>query len=147
MICRIAVLSAATLAAALAADVRIVEEIAAKVNGDIITRGELEQTRRTTEQALKAQGLSGAKLTQELRDRQANALMEKIDELLLVQKAKDHTINVDPEVTRQIAELQVNSKISDPDKFHDWVREQTGMSFEDYRDGLKRQMLAQRVIG
>ena len=30
----------------LASDVRVVEEIVAKVNGDIITRGELERTRQ-----------------------------------------------------------------------------------------------------
>ena len=147
MIRSFVVLSMATLAVGLAADIRIVEEIAAKVNGDIITRGELEQARRTLEQELRAKGVSGAKLAEALRDAQANALMEQIDQLLLVQKAKDHTINVDPELTREIANLQVQSKISDPDKFHDWIREQTGMSFEDYRDGMKRQMLAQRVIG
>jgi peptidyl-prolyl cis-trans isomerase SurA len=147
MISRFVVLSAATIAVALAADIRIVEEIAAKVNGDIITRGELEQTRRSLEQELKTQGVTGPKLAQSLREAQANALRDQIDQLLLVQKAKDHTINVDAEVTRQVAELQVNSKISDPDKFHDWVREQTGMTFEEYRDGMKRQMLAQRVIG
>ena len=143
---RIVVLSMATLAVALAADIRVVEEIAAKVNGDIITRGELEQTRKNLEQELKSQGVSGAKLTQALREAQANSLRDQIDQLLLVQKAKDHTINVDPEITREIAELQVRSKESDPDKFHDWIREQTGMTFEDYRDGMKRQMLAQRVI-
>jgi parvulin-like peptidyl-prolyl isomerase len=146
MISRFVVLSAAVVAAALAAEIRVVEEIAAKVNGDIITRGELEQTRRTKEQELKGQGLSGAKLAQALREAQANSLSDQIDQLLLVQKAKDHSINVDADITRQIAELQVNSKISDPDKFHDWVREQTGMTFEDYRDGMKRQMLSQRVI-
>src|SRR5262249_45065253 len=41
----------------------------------------------------------------------------------------------------------VESKITDPDKFHDFVREQTGMTFEDYRDFLRRKMLSQRVIG
>ena len=44
MIRRFVVLMAATLAVAVAADIRVVEEIAAKVNGDIVTRGELDET-------------------------------------------------------------------------------------------------------
>ena len=37
------VLLAASVAGAAAADVRVIEEIVAKVNGDIVTRGELER--------------------------------------------------------------------------------------------------------
>src|SRR3954468_15782115 len=144
---RYALLIAATLPIAVAADVRVVEEIAAKVNGDIITRGELESQKRDLERALRAQGLNGSKLQDEIKTNSANTLMEQIDQLLLVQKAKDLNINVEPEVTRELADIQVRAKISDPDKFKAYIQEQTGMSYEDYRDKLKRQMLSQRVIG
>src|SRR5262249_246978 len=144
---RLLVLGAATIGAALAADIRVVEEIAAKVNGDIITRGELEQTRKEIEQGLRGDGLSGAKLQDAVREYSANALPDQIDQILLVQKAKDLTISVDPEITRELAALQVRSKIADPDKFREYVREQTGMTYEEYRDRMRRQYLAQRVIG
>ncbi len=144
---RFVVLWAAAVPLAFAADVRVVEEIAAKVNGDIITRGELEQTRREIEQQLRSEGLTGARLADAIKQAQANALRNQIDELLLVHRGKDLNINVDPEVTRRLADFQVQAKISDPDKFHDFIREQYGMSFEDFRDRMKRQMLAQRVIG
>ena len=45
-----------------------------------------------------------------------------------MQKGKDLNISVDAEVTRELADIQVHSKITDPDKFHDYVREQTGMT-------------------
>ncbi|HEY2016179.1 MAG TPA: peptidylprolyl isomerase [Bryobacteraceae bacterium] len=144
---RFVVLMAAALPMAVGADVRVVEEIAAKVNGDIITRGELAQTRKEIEQQLRAEGLTGTKLSQAVNDYSANALREKIDELLLVQKGKDLNIKVDPEINKRLADLQVQSKITDPDKFHEYVREQTGMTFEDYRDRMVRQLLGQRVIG
>ena len=144
---RFVVLWAAAVPLAFAADVRIVEEIAAKVNGDIITRGELEQTRKEIEQQLRGEGMTGARLTDAVKQAQANALRNQIDELLLVHRGKDLNINVDPEVTRRLADFQVQAKISDPDKFHDFIREQYGMSFEDFRDRMKRQMLSQRVIG
>jgi peptidyl-prolyl cis-trans isomerase SurA len=73
--------------------------------------------------------------------------MEKIDELLLVQKGRDLNIKIDAEINRQISELQLQSKISDPEKFHEWVREQAGVSFEDYKDRLTRSLLGRRVIG
>ncbi len=138
---------AATLPVAVAQNTRVVEEIAAKVNGDIITRGELEQTRRDVEQQLRAEGTTGAKLNDAVRAYSANALRDQIDQLLLVQKGKDLNINVDGEVTRELADMQVASKITDPDKFHDAIQQQYGMTFDNFKDKMKRQYLAQRVIG
>ncbi|HEY1240563.1 MAG TPA: peptidyl-prolyl cis-trans isomerase [Bryobacteraceae bacterium] len=138
---------AATLPIAHAADVRIVEEIVAKVNGDIITRGEIERQRKVIEEEFRREGLTGTRLADAVKEQEKNALRDQIDQLLLVQKGKDLDLKVDPEVTRRIAQLQSQSRITDPDKFHDYIREQTGMSFEDFRDQLKKQMLTQRVIG
>ena len=131
----------------LASDVRVVEEIVAKVNSDIITRGELENTRRTLEAELRKQGLTGAALEKALKEQANDALRDQIDQLLLVQHGKDLNINVDAEVTKRLAAIQVDSKIADPDKFHDYIREATQMPFEDFRQKLKEQILTQRVIG
>jgi peptidyl-prolyl cis-trans isomerase SurA len=147
MLSRFVVAGLAGIALAIAADVRVIEEIAAKVNGDIITRSELEQTRREIEQSLRAEGATGGKLQDQLREMTANALRDQIDQLLLVQRGKDLAISVDADVTREMADLQVRSKLTDPDQFHAYVRDNTGMSFEDYRDRLKRQYMSQRVIG
>lgn len=138
---------AASLSSALAADVHIVEEIVAKVNGDIITRGELEQTRQRLEAELKQQGMTGVKLQQAVQQQAADALRDQIDQLLLVQKAKDLNITVDGDVTKRLAEMQVQSRITDPDKFHQFVSEQTQMPFEDFKQQMKNQLLTQRVIG
>jgi len=145
MLRSLVVLMAAALPA-VAQNTRVVEEIAAKVNGDIITRGELEQTRRESEQQRRAEGLTGARLADAVRQDAADALRNQIDQLLLVQKGKDLGISVDGDVTRELAEMQVASKITDPDKFQAAVRQQYGMSFEEFRDQMKRNYLAQRVI-
>ncbi len=110
MLFRHVLLMAATLPLAVAADVRVVEEIAAKVNGDIITRGELEQTRKEIETEARAQGLTGAKLEDAVKSVTANSLRDQIDQLLLVQKGKDLNINVDSDVTRQLADMQVQAR-------------------------------------
>ena len=143
------VLIASTVAVCAAADnnVKVVEEIAAKVNGDIITRGELARKRLDIEAEAKRQGLNGARLKQAVDEYAANALRDEIDTLLLVQKGKDLNISVDAEVTRRLAEIQVQQKISDPDKFQAFIRENTGLTYEDFKAQMKNQMLTQRVIG
>jgi peptidyl-prolyl cis-trans isomerase SurA len=129
-----------------ASDVRVVEQIVAKVNGDIITRGELEKTRQAMEQELKQQNIPPEKREAALNEKAADALRDQIDQLLLVQKGKQLDINVDAEVTKELAEIQVQNKISDPDKFHQWVTDQAGVPFEDVKQQMKNRYLTQRVI-
>ena len=64
-----------------------------------------------------------------------------------MQKGKDLSINVDSEINKRVADIQRQSGIADPEKFHEWVREQTGESFEDLKLAYKNQILTQRVIG
>jgi peptidyl-prolyl cis-trans isomerase SurA len=133
-------------------NVKVVEEIAAKVNSDIITRGDLERKRMEIEAEARRQGLSGPRLKEAVDEYAANALREKIDELLLVQHAKDLNINVDNDVTRRLAEIQLQQKathpeLADPDKFQSFIREQTGMTYEDFKQQMKNQLLTQRVMG
>jgi len=129
-----------------AADVTVMDEIVCKVNGDIITRDELGHSRKLMEDELRRQGLNGARLAEALNVNSKNILRERIDQLLLIQKGKELDLKIDPEVAKQIADIQRKAKIADPEKFRQFVREQTGMPFEDYRDDLKNQMLTQRVI-
>jgi len=129
-----------------AADIGLVEEIVAKVNGDIITRSEIEKTRQQMEAELKARGTKGPDLEKILTEREKDALRERIDQLLLVQKGKELGINVEPDVSKYLAELQVGSKIADPEKFQQYVREQTGQSFEDFKSEIRNGYLTQRVI-
>src|SRR5437764_384485 len=106
-----------SMAAADVNQVKVIEEIVAKVNGDIITRGELDKSRLGLEMEMKQQSVPLEKRAELLKERQADALRDQIDQLLLVQKGKQLDINVDAEVTREMADLQLQNKITDPDKF------------------------------
>jgi peptidyl-prolyl cis-trans isomerase SurA len=150
---RVAGLGVLGLSMAIAADVpkvTIVEEIIAKVNGSIITRGELLQEQKQTSEEMRQQGpqegYTGARLEEAIAERDKNILRDKIDQLLLVQKGKELNLNVDDQINRQLSQLQQQSGIADPDKFHAWVREQTGISFEDYKARIHDQALTQEVI-
>lgn len=124
----------------------VVEEIVAKVNGQIITRGELDKERQEVEAQFRQQGLIGQPLEEAVKHRMADALRDHIDMLLLQQKGKELGINVDADVTRKMAQIQSDYKIADPDKFHDFIQQQTGETFEDFKQEQTNLLLQQRVI-
>jgi parvulin-like peptidyl-prolyl isomerase len=132
---------------AVAADVKVVEEIVAKVNNEIITRGELERERKQADARLRAQGLSGQRLADAMKEFEKGLLRDRIDNMLLVQKGKELSINVDPDVSKFLADMQLRAKIGDPEKFQQMIRDQLGMPFEDYKSELRNQYLTRRVIG
>ncbi len=130
-----------------AADVAIVDQIVARVNGDIISQDELERLTRELAQELKAQQEVGSRFDEDFQKRQKDVLRDRIDELLLIQKAKELNINVDSDVSKYMANLQRQAKITDPDKFHDYVHQQAGMSYEDFLAETRNQFMTRQVIG
>ena len=144
--CILPVVFAASFAADRPDPPKVVEEIVAKVNGDIVTRGELAETLVEMEKEAKAQGIAGPTLQQLVEKATTDELKTKIDELLLVQKGKDLDINVEADLNRFIASVQSDSKISDPDKFHDWVHQVIGVPYEEFRLRKKNELITSRVI-
>jgi peptidyl-prolyl cis-trans isomerase SurA len=133
---------------AFAADIKVVEEIAAKVNGDIITKGDLDDQKKILERTLREeQHLTGPALAAAVREQEKDILANQISQRLLVQRAKDLQISVDADVNRQLAQMQVEYKIPDTEKFHDFIHQQLGMTFEDYKQQLTETLLTRRVIG
>ncbi len=124
----------------------MVEQIVAKVNGDIVTLSELEQMRKDTAAEMQQHGGTQAQIREAMKDREKDLLREKIDSLLLVQRAKDLDIKVDNEVSKRLAEVQAEAKIADPDKFQQWIKENTGRSYEDFKQDMKNQILTQKVV-
>jgi parvulin-like peptidyl-prolyl isomerase len=131
---------------ACAADLKVVEQIVAKVNGEIITLGELDRSRRQMEAEFRRQQLPADKVQEAMQKAEPDLLRDRIDQLLLAQKGKELEIKVDTEVSRFLAQLQLDSKIVDPDKFQQYIREQTGMSYEDFKQQTKDNLLTREVV-
>ena len=130
-----------------APNIHIVEEIVAKVNGEIITRGELEEKKKEIEIQAQQAGLKGAARDEKVKELQAGVLEHEIDSLLLVQKGKDMPgLTVDAEVNKFFNAYQAQLKINDENKFHDLLQQQLGRTFEELKEQKKRDLLAQRVI-
>jgi len=139
---------AASAQPAAAPNIHVVEEIVAKVNGEIITRGELEEKNKEIEMYAAQSGVKGPARDQKVKELQADVLEREIDELLLVQKGKDMPgVTVDAEVTKYFNAWQTQLKFNDDSKFHEFLQQQFGRSYEELKEQKKRELLAQRVIG
>ncbi len=131
----------------LAADVSIIDQIVAKVNGEIITSSELSRQKNTIEADLRQRGAKDAQIAEALKEREKDILREKIDQMLLVQKGKEMNANVDQQFSKYQAEMMKQLKLADTEEFARKVREETGTPYEDWRNDIKNNMLTQRVIG
>lgn len=126
----------------------VVEQIVAKVNADIITQGDLAESREAVLHELAQQCRNDQNCVKEqLSKREADLLRDQIDQTLLVQKAKDLNISVDSQVSKRVADTQVQLKMNDPEDFRRFIQRELGISVEDYREKMKQQFLQQEVIG
>jgi peptidyl-prolyl cis-trans isomerase SurA len=122
----------------------IVEEIIARVNNQIITRSEFQREKDQLKQEVQQQDPSNA--TRLYTERERDVLRGLIDQNLLIDKGKDLGITADTDLIKRLDEIrkQMNlESIEDVGK----AAEQQGVSFEDFKQNLRNQIITQKVIG
>ncbi len=132
--------------AVFAAEVVVVEQIVAKVNGDIITNSDLARARRQIIEEMKARKVSQTEIDMTLVTAEKNILRDKIDSLLLASKGKEMSISVDGEISKYVADLMVKTKMANQEDLAKMITEQTGQSFEDWKSEMRTNMITQRVV-
>jgi peptidyl-prolyl cis-trans isomerase SurA len=129
-------------------DVMIVEEIIAKVNGDIVTRSEYDKALSEVRAGIAAdQGMSEAERQEALVEAEKNALRNVIDERLLIQRGQDLNINVEAQALRQRDELMRRYDLKTIEEFETWATETAHMPMEDLMEQLRNSVLTQNVLG
>jgi peptidyl-prolyl cis-trans isomerase SurA len=140
-----ALLLVATFAAHPRAD--ILEQILVKVNGDIITKTELEQRQIS---ALRQRDPnfrpgSDADLQKALVEVTPEVIVNAVDELLLIQRGRELGYSLGAEQFRSIVEnIKKENKIETEEQFQAALK-QEGLTLEDLRRQIERNMLASRV--
>jgi peptidyl-prolyl cis-trans isomerase SurA len=130
------------------ANAKTVEEIIARVNNEIITRSELDKARASAEDDAKqeCQGkCTPEQLKADIEDRQKNTLRDLIDQSLLVQRGKDMSVNVEPEVIKKLDQIRIQNKIDSMEELEKAVSSQ-GTNWEDFKNNIRTGLLTQRVI-
>ena len=128
---------------------RTVEEIIARVNNEIITRSEYEKSRQSAEEGARedCQGkCTPGQLKAEIDQRQKTSLRDLIDQSLLVQRAKDMGVSVEPELIKRLDAIRIQNKIESMEELEKAVTSQ-GLNWEDFKNNIRNTLLTQRVIG
>lgn len=125
----------------------ILEQILVKVNGDIITKTELEQRQIS---ALRQRDPnfrpgSDADLQKALVEVTPEVIVNAVDELLLIQRGRELGYSLGAEQFRSIVEnIKKENKIETEEQFQAALK-QEGLTLEDLRRQIERNMLASRV--
>jgi len=126
----------------------VVEEIVAKVNGDVILRSDFEQTMAELQGEIERdQRIPPEQKQATLDEREKTVLRDLIDERLLVQKGKDLGINVESQVLRQRDAIMKQYEIGTIEEFERWATEKAGMPVEDLMDQMRDNFLSNNVLG
>ena len=126
---------------------RVIEDIVARVNNEIITLSDLERSEASIEDEARQEctGCTPAKLKDQVQLHRVNLLRDLIDQKLLAQKGKDLGINVEAEVVKKLDQIRQQYSWKDMDEMESQLRAQ-GVSLEDYKQTLRDNLLTQEVV-
>src|ERR1700675_3768052 len=127
---------------------KVVEEIVARVNNEIITTSELQKARSAASEDAQ-QECSGRCTPEQLQvaveDRQKFALRDLIDQSLLAQRGKDMSINVEGDVVKQLDTIRIQNKLESMEKLESAVTKE-GLNWDDFKNNIRNKLLTQEVI-
>ena len=131
----------------LAHEADILEQILVKVNGDIITKTELEQRQIAALRQRDPNFRPGtdAELQKALAEVTPEVIVNAVDELLLVQRGRELGYTLGNEQFHSIVEnIKKENKLETEEQFQAALK-QEGMTLDDLRRQLERNMLVSRV--
>jgi peptidyl-prolyl cis-trans isomerase SurA len=125
----------------------IVEEIVARVNNEVITKEDLAHALESVQGEVQQECRNCApeELRAQVDAKNKNVLRDLIDQSLLVQRAKDASINVDAEVIKRLDAIRLQYKMPSMEALETEVNK-TGQSFEDFKGQIRDQLLTQELI-
>ena len=137
------VLIASACLPALAAG-QVVEEIITRVNNQIITRSEFERSKDQLKDEVKQQAPKDPDKI--YADREKDVLRDLVDQQLLLDKAKDLGITGDTDLIKQLDKMRKDMKLDSLEELEKEATKQ-GVSWEDFKQNMRNQILTQKVIG
>jgi peptidyl-prolyl cis-trans isomerase SurA len=125
----------------------ILEQILVKVNGDIITKTDLEQRQIAAlrQRDPNFRPSDDAELRKALTEITPEVIVNAVDELLMIQRGRELGYALGAEQFRNIVDsIKKENKIETEEAFQAALK-QEGMTLEDLRKQIERNMLASRV--
>lgn len=124
----------------------IIQRILVKVNGDIITQTELEERQIGLLQQRGLQLRNDAELARALEEVTPEVISGAVDELLLIQRARELGYQFTDEQFEEIlGELMNENGFETEEEFRQALQQGEGMTIEDLRRVMERQILINQV--
>ena len=123
---------------------QVVEEIIARVNNQIITKSEFARSKDTLRDEVKQQDPNNADKV--YADREKDVLRDLIDQQLLLEKGKDLGITADTDLVKQLDQMRKDMKLDSLEALEKEAEKQ-GVSWEDFKQTQKNQIITRKVIG
>src|SRR3989442_3478259 len=132
------------------AQTKTVDEIIAWVNSAVIGRSEYEPREARIGKARagtprRGRGLQGAQLEQACNDAQKTLLRDLIDETLLLQQAKDMSLNADLELIKTKEQLRQERHLESMEELEKAIVAQ-GFTLDEFNQNIKTRYLTQQVL-
>jgi peptidyl-prolyl cis-trans isomerase SurA len=121
-----------------------VEEIIARVNSQIITRSEFVRSKDQLKDDVKQQ--NPADPDKVYADREKDVLRDLIDQQLLIERGKDLGITGDTDLVKRLDQMRKEMKLDTMEELEKAATAQ-GISFEDFKQNMRNQLITQKVIG
>lgn len=147
---RLIATAAAVAALILPVRAEILERVLVKVNGEILTKTELEQRqiaalRQRNPQMRDEDVKNDAQLKKMLDEVTPDVLVDAIDEMLLLQRGKELGYRLSDEQFTQILEnIKKENRIETEEQFQAALK-QEGMTLQELRNSIERRMIMERV--
>ncbi len=122
----------------------VVEEIVARVNNQIITRTEYDRSKEQLKQEVQQQDPANADKV--YAEREKDVLRDMIDQQLLLEKGKDLGITADTELIKKLDDMRKEMKLDSMEALEK-AAEAQGVSYEDFKQHMREQIISQQVIG
>ena len=124
--------------------VEIIQQILVKVNGEIITKTDLED-RQVAALRQRAQQMSDEELKKAIASLTPEILVDAVDEMLLLQRGKELGYKVTDEQFKRVLEnIRKENKLESDEQFAAALK-QEGISIEQLRKNLEKQMVINQV--
>jgi peptidyl-prolyl cis-trans isomerase SurA len=128
---------------------KVVEEIVARVNNEIITLSDIarskESLRQEVEEDCQSKNCSPGQRQAAYAEREKDLLRDLIDQSLLAQRGKDMGVNVEPDVIKRLDEIRIRNSLEDMETLQREVEKQ-GLSWEEFKSNIRNSILTQEVV-
>jgi peptidyl-prolyl cis-trans isomerase SurA len=125
---------------------KVVSQIAAKVNKDIILASELKRAEDDVRSELTdQQHLKGPQLQQAMEARSKDILRDLIDKYLILQEASDLGLDANLEVLKQIEQLRIDNNFPTQEAMEAAMIRQ-GISIDEVKDSIRYRNLRSQVL-